>query len=145
MFGFVTRRRYETDLTAAKAETNRQRRLRTAAEEREKTAVINRKQILVQNAKLDAANRRLAAQNRALAEQLKRAQASSGFDHAKAQATADRIAELTAEVARARRQVAALQKQVDEATGMDGDKIHDTGRWQPGYKKPTPDAGVSAS
>lgn len=59
MFGIVTRRRYEADLAAAKAEASRQRRRAETAEGHAATAVYNRKQVLKQNAEQDAANRRL--------------------------------------------------------------------------------------
>ncbi|WP_159056574.1 hypothetical protein [Streptomyces yokosukanensis] len=49
----VSRRRYETDLAAAKAETDRQRELRVKAEKGEATARFNRQQVLEQNASLD--------------------------------------------------------------------------------------------
>ncbi|MGW5123224.1 hypothetical protein ACWEQ7_04010 [Streptomyces sp. NPDC004069] len=56
---FVTRRRYEQELAAAKAEIGRQRRRAEKAEQDAATAVFNRGQVLVQNAGLHAANRRL--------------------------------------------------------------------------------------
>ncbi|MEU5595711.1 hypothetical protein [Streptomyces sp. NPDC020298] len=159
MSWFVTRRRFEVELGAAKSEAARQRKRAENAEEREETAVFNRQQVLAQNAELDAANRRLEGRNKALAERLEAAQVGGGFDRAKAKETADRIAELTAETARARdelkaeranstslaRQVTALQKRLDDAVGLTPSGIRDSSPYQPGYKKPTPDKEASAS
>jgi hypothetical protein len=104
MLGFVTRRRYEADLAAAKADANRQRTRAKNAEKREETAAFNRQQVLTQNAELDAANKRLEGRNRALAERLEAAQVGSGFDAAAARRTANRIARLQRAVARARKE-----------------------------------------
>jgi hypothetical protein len=56
---FVTRRRHEAELAAAKAEADRLRTERDATVSKLATAVYNREQVLRQNAEQDAANRRL--------------------------------------------------------------------------------------
>jgi chromosome segregation ATPase len=57
---FVTRRRYEDELAAAKHEIRRQRERAEAAEERAETAEFNREQILQQLASTEDKRRRLA-------------------------------------------------------------------------------------
>lgn len=158
-FPIVTRRRFEDELAAAKAETSRQRQRAENAEKTAETAKFNRGQALDQNAALDAANRRLDGRNRALAERLEAAQVGSGFDAAAAKTTANRIAELVKEAAQARaeaaearalgrqhqRQAEHLQKRLDEALGMEAGRIQDSAPWQPGFQKPNLGKEASAS
>jgi hypothetical protein len=107
MLGFVTRRRYETDLTAARAEAARQRKRADNAETSARTWQATAETAARQFAEADSANRRLAGRNNALAERLEAVQTASGFDRAQAKATADRIARLQRAVARARHELAA--------------------------------------
>jgi hypothetical protein len=89
MLGFVTRRRYETDLTAARAEAARQRKRADNAETSARTWQATAETAARQFAEADSANRRLAGRNNALAERLEAVQTASGFDRAQAKATAD--------------------------------------------------------
>jgi hypothetical protein len=153
----VSRRRYEADLAAAKAETNRQRERAEKAEETARTELAARRTITRQHAELDADNRRLTGRNSALAKQLEAAQVGGGFDQAAARRTAQRIARLQKAVARARTEAAeerdarrALQKRWDGAFGMDDDPAITAGAdWQDRrehhmrYDKPTAEGVAS--
>ncbi|MFI1165573.1 hypothetical protein ACH4UM_18650 [Streptomyces sp. NPDC020801] len=106
-FPIVSRRRYDAELAAVKAETNRQRERAEKAEQDARTELAARRTITQQHADLAAANRRLAGRNRALAERLEAAQVGAGFDAVQAKRTAERIARLQRAVARARADAAA--------------------------------------
>jgi hypothetical protein len=67
---FVSRRRYDTDLEAARAEAGRLREQRNTAVRDEETARFNRERILHQLADADAANRRLSGRNLELGARL---------------------------------------------------------------------------
>lgn len=107
---FVTRRRHEAALLAARAETHRQRERAEKAEATARTEVNVRRHIGEQNAALHAANARLTGRNKSLSEQLAAAQVASGFDVTKAKQTAGRIARLQKAVAKARAEAAAAPK-----------------------------------
>lgn len=67
---FVLRSRHDADVAALNADRDRLRRRAETAEGHAATAVSNRKQVLRQNAELDAANTRLAGWNRELRRRL---------------------------------------------------------------------------
>ncbi|MDX3575927.1 hypothetical protein [Streptomyces sp. FL07-04A] len=67
---FVSRRRYDDDLAAARAEAARLREQRDTARNDEETARFNRERILHQLAAADAANRRLSGRNLELGARL---------------------------------------------------------------------------
>lgn len=69
-FPFVSRRRYDDDLAAARAEASRLREQRDTARNDEETARFNRERILRQLAAADAANRRLSGRNLELGARL---------------------------------------------------------------------------
>jgi len=112
---FVTRRRHVAELTAARAETHRQRERAEKAEATARTEVNVRRHIGEQNAALHAANARLTGRNKALSEQLAAAQVASGFDVTKAKQTAGRIARLQKAVAKARAEATAAPKKARAA------------------------------
>lgn len=110
---FVSRRRYEQELAAAKAEADRQRRRAETAAEHAATAVFNRKQVLRQNAELDAANRRLAGRNQALGERIS----------ALTEADPEYLAALEQELAAEKRRADRLQERLDDAVGLNDPRV----------------------
>lgn len=153
----VSRRRYRTDLAAARAETNRQRERAEKAEGIARTEVEARRTITRQNSELDAANIRLTGHVQALGKRLLEAQVAAGFNPVAAKKTAERIAALQkaaaegreeaviarAEARRDRKRAEQLQKKFDEAVGLTPGRPRDSGPWQPGYVEPKPDKQVS--
>jgi chromosome segregation ATPase len=128
---FITRRRHEEELAAAKAEIQRQRRRANDAEDRANTAEFNRAQILRQLAEADATNRRLSGRNLELGERLT----------ALAESDPEYAADLETQLAEAREALAVetkraehLQRRLDDAVGLSAKGIADSSRWQPGYK-----------
>ncbi|MFB7440199.1 hypothetical protein ACFC01_17880 [Streptomyces mirabilis] len=116
---FITRRRHEAELTAARAETHRQRERAEKAEATARTEVSVRRHIGEQNAALHEANSRLTARNKALSDQLAAAQVASGFDVTTAKQTAGRIARLQKAVAKARAEAAAARKKERSAVASE--------------------------
>jgi chromosome segregation ATPase len=155
----VWRRSAEAELADAKAEIRRQRTRAEKAEDDARTAISNRQTIAGQYSDLYDRHDRAVRSNKALSGQLEAAQVGGGFDAAKAKQTADRIAHLTEEAARAReelrtergnntrlaRQVNTLQKRLDDAVGLTSSGIKDSAPWQPGYQQPKPDKEASTS
>lgn len=134
MFRLVTRRRYEEDLAAAKAETDRQRKRAITAAEASVTAEFNRGQVLRLNAELDAANRRLAGRNLALGERISKL---TEADPEYAAALERRVARLRtvgrrilaaygAELKRATH----LQARLDDACSLDDPAVTAGRHWQ---------------
>lgn len=151
----VWRRNADADAAAWRAEANRQRERAEQAEEDLSAEVAARRSITAQYCALSDEHDQAVRRNQSLCAQLDEAKDAAGIEaHARRQA--DRIAYLTNEVARARkelaeerdksssltRQVNALQKQVDDALGLDPGGIRSSAPWQPGYK-PQPDKKVS--
>ncbi len=117
MFGLTTTRRLRAELAAAKTETETMRRRAERAEEKAETAEYNRGQVLAQNARLEGelADARAAADSSQTASWRRRAR--------EAEKRADR-----------------LQQRLDDACGLGGTTIEDSGPWQPGYQAPKQDA-----
>ena len=142
-FPFVTRRRYETDLAGAKAEASRQRRRAERAEEKAATEVAARREITTLFMELDTEHDKVVHRTAALCTELEELRDAAGIE-AQARRQAERIARLQKEVARAReeldeerknsgalnRQVTALQKQVDDALGLNDPKVAAGAAWQ---------------
>ena len=147
MFGLITRRRYEEELAAAKAETGRQRERAQAAVNRATTAEFNRGQMLRQLADADTANQRLTDRNRVLKERLIQRAESVPKDAARLQRRVDRlrriVSRLLEESRRDRRRADHLQQRLDDAVGLTPRQIVDSSIWQPGYQKPTPKGAAS--
>lgn len=134
MLGFVTRRRYEADLAAARAETDRLRERAEKAEGIARTEVNARRTVVAQNAGLDADNRRLADRNLELGRRVSTL----------AEADPEYTASLERRVARllrvGKRIVAAyaleqhradgLQKRLDDCLGLNTSQITDGRLWQ---------------
>ncbi|MEU2443513.1 hypothetical protein ABZ588_08335 [Streptomyces althioticus] len=143
---FVTRRRYEDELAAAKHEIRRQRERAEAAEEKASTAEFNREQILRQLAEADAANRRLHGRNLELGKQVS-ALAESDLEYAahleRRVARLKKVGKrIVAAWAREQRRADRLQERLDDAVGL-STTIVDSGRWQPGYKPAPPKPEVA--
>jgi hypothetical protein len=147
MFGLITRRRYEEELAAAKAETGRQRERAQAAVNRATTAEFNRGQMLRQLADADAANQRLQGRNRVLDERLAQRAESAPKDAARLQRRVDRLRRIVSRLLEERRQeqhrADRLQRRLDDAVGLTPRQIVDSSIWQPGYQKPTPKGAAS--
>lgn len=158
MSWFISRRRHDEELAAARAETNRQRARAVKAEARTATEIEARRSITRQHAELDAANTRLTGRNKALGDRLAEAQVANGFNPAAAKRTAERIAALQKAAAKAREEAAIaraemrrerkrgdhLQKELDNALGMPPGGLLDSSVWQPGYETPKPDGAVTS-
>lgn len=134
MFGLVTRRRYEDDLAAARAEAARLRTQRNTAVRDEETARFNRERILHQLAAADAANRRLAGRNQELGARLS-ALTESDPDyltalekrlHRALSFTGRTLAALWTEQHRADQ----LQQRLDDACGLNDSRVQDGQYWQ---------------
>lgn len=133
---FVTRRRYDDDLTAAKSEIRRQRERAEGALKRAAMAEFNRSQVLRQNRELDAANRRLTGRIEELGRR----------NSALAESDPEYLADLEEQLAAVREQLAAetkradhLQRRLDDAVGLPArGPIKDSSIWQPGYQPPKP-------
>ena len=143
---FVTRRRYEDELAAAKHEIRRQRERAEAAEEKASTAEFNREQILRQLAEADATNRRLHGRNLELGRQVS-ALAESDLEYAahleRRVARLKKVGKrIVAAWAREQKRADHLQQRLDDAVGL-STTIVDSGRWQPGYK-PAPKPEVAS-
>jgi len=147
MFGLITRRRYEEELAAAKAETGRQRERAQAAVNRATTAEFNRGQMLRQLADADAANQRLQGRNRALGQRLDQHTESAPADVAHLKSRVDRLRRIVSRLLEERRQeqhrADRLQRRLDDAVGLTPRQIVDSSIWQPGYQKPTPKGAAS--
>lgn len=144
MSWFISRRRHDEELAAARAETDRQRARAVKAEARATTEIEARCSITRQHAELDAANRRLAGRNKALGDRLAEAQVANGFNPAAAKRTAERIAALQkaaaagreeaaiarAEARRERKRANGLQKRLDDACGLNTAEVLDGRHWQ---------------
>ena len=147
MFGLITRRRYEEELAAAKAETGRQRERAQAAVNRATTAEFNRGQMLRQLADADAANQRLQGRNRVLDERLAQRAESAPKDAARLLRRVDRLRRIVSRRLEERRQeqhrADRLQRRLDDAVGLTPRQILDSSIWQPGYQKPTPKGAAS--
>jgi chromosome segregation ATPase len=142
---FVTARRHDDELAAAKSEIRRQRERAEAAEERARTAEFNREQILRQLAEADAANRRLHDRNLELGRRVT-ALAESDMDYAaQLERRVARLKKVGKRIVaawwRERRRAERLQERLDDAAGL-STTIVDSGRWQPGYK-PAPKPEVA--
>ena len=140
---FVTRRRYEDELAAAKHEIRRQRERAEAAEEKASTAEFNREQILRQLAEADATNRRLHGRNLELGRQVS-VLAESDLEYAahleRRKTSLEKAGHrILAAWRREQKRADHLQQRLDDAVGL-STTIVDSGRWQPGYKPaPTPE------
>lgn len=159
MTWFVSGRRHDEELAAARAEISRQRARAVTAEARAATEIEARRTITRQHAELDAANARLAGRNKALGERLAEAQVVNGFDPVAARRTAERIVSLQkaaaegrkeaamarAETRRARKRADGLQKRLDDAVGLPPGGVLSSASWQPGYQETQPGTGVSTS
>lgn len=159
MTWFVSQRRHDEELAAARAEINRQRERAVKAEARATTEIAARETITRQHAELDAANARLTGRNKALGERLAEAQVANGFDPVAAKRTAERIATLQkaaaagreeaalarAEARRQRKRADGLQKRLDDAVGLPPGGVLSSASWQPGYQETQPGTGVSTS
>lgn len=142
---FVTRRRYEDELAAAKHEIRRQRERAEAAEEKASTAEFNREQILRQLAEADAANRRLHGRNLELGKQVS-VLAESDLEYAahleRRKTSLEKAGHrILAAWRREQKRADHLQQRLDDAVGL-STTIVDSGRWQPGYK-PAPKPEVA--
>lgn len=117
---FVLRSRHDADVAALNADRDRLRRRAETAEGHAATAVSNRKQVLRQNAELDAANARLSGRVDELTRQL---EAKPSFEDS----------------ASLKNQIRHLQRRLDDAVGLGpGRRPEDSSRWQPGYQQPKP-------
>lgn len=137
---FVTGRRHKAELAAAHAETERQRRRAETAEGHAATAVDNRKQVLRQNAELDAANRRLEGRVLELGRRLARLAESDPEYAARLERRIARLRRIVSQVLADRRaeqkRADHLQRRLDDAVGLPAGRIADSREWQPGYQKP---------
>jgi hypothetical protein len=134
MFGLTTTRRLRAELTAAKAETDRQRERAEKAIEAKETAETNRAQVLRQNADQDTANRRLHDRNLELGRRISRL---TEADPEYATALEQRVARLkkvagrlAAAVVAERQRASSVQKQMDTFLGLDAAAIADGATWQ---------------
>jgi hypothetical protein len=124
---FISRRRHEDDLAAARAETARLRTQRNKAIKNMETAVFNRERILHQYTDLDEKYTAVSLVNTRLTEDLAAARADAS----------DSLAgQLRAELKREKRRADQLQKQYDNAVGLAGARPVDSSSWQPGYQDP---------
>lgn len=131
---FVTRRRYEEELAAAKHEIRRQRERAEAAEEKASTAEFNREQVLRQLAEADAANRRLHGRNLELGKQVS-ALAESDLEYAaQLERRVARLKKVGKRVlaawAREQRRAEHLQQRLDNACGLNSPAVEAGRHWQ---------------
>jgi hypothetical protein len=104
---FISRRRHERDLGAARAEAERQRKRADEATAVAGCEVRNRRRIGELNAQLDAAVTRLTGRVETLRRKLGIADAAAGTDHARAQDIGARLSTVHDAAARARKELAA--------------------------------------
>lgn len=134
---FITRRRHEAEtawlhdvIRKLRGERDEARRERDAFRAAAQTGAR-------QFAQADADNRRLAGRNEELGKRIS----------ALTEADPDYLADLEQQLADVREELAAekgradqLQRRYDGAVGLyPGDRIADSGPWQPGFKKPRPE------
>lgn len=123
----VSRRRYVADLAAAKAETTRQRERAEKAEGIARTEVNVRRTITEQHASLDERYADVCIVNECLTRDLTEAR-NQLTAHQNAPSK-DWRSKYEAEKKRADH----LQRQLDDAVGLEPRQIQDSARWQPGY------------
>jgi hypothetical protein len=134
MFGLVTRRRYQRDIDAARAEIDRQRRRADQAQNNAATAIFNRGQMLRQLAEADAANRRLHERNLELGRRVSQL-AESDPEHAAAlERRVARLVKVGARLLAAyvaeKRRADQLQARLDDALGLNTTAVIEGSRWQ---------------
>lgn len=145
MFGLMTRRRHDAELAAAKAAADRLRDQRDQARTESGTfrtsAQIAARQFAATDA-TDATNRRLAGRNLELGRRISQL---TEADPEYAAALETRVARLRvvgarvlAAYGRERRRADGLQERLDDAVGLHHGHVEDSGRWQPGSRKPSP-------
>lgn len=130
-FPMVRRKAAEDEVAHWKSEADRQRKRADKAERDLRTSPFNRRQIAALYDEQEQVTRRTPAPKQ------------DGFDEVQARRAADRIAELQAEVSRARGEARAekkradgLQTRLDDAVGLPAGGIRDSAPWQPGYVTP---------
>ncbi|MEU8968076.1 hypothetical protein AB0D11_02170 [Streptomyces monashensis] len=149
MFRLITRRRYLADLAAAKAESGRQRNRADQAERTARTEVVARRRTTEMYSDLYDEHERTVRENRSLCLQLEDAR-NTVTAETKARNAADRIARLQKAVAQARTEAAAaraghqaVQRQLDDALGLNSAAVELGESWQARreqrmrYDKPT--------
>jgi hypothetical protein len=134
MFGLTTTRRLRTELDAARAETDRQRRRAETAEKHAATAVFNRKQVLRQLAEANADNRRLNGRLLELGRRLTALSESDPEYTAALEARLDRALTacarwMAASWGEARRNK-RLQQRLDNACGLNDPAVTAGELWQ---------------
>lgn len=134
MLGLTTTRRLRTELAAAHAEIDRQRRRADTAEDDAATALYTRRQLLRQLAEADAANRRLYQRTLDLGQRISQL-AESDPEHAAA--LERRVARLLkvgrrilAAYALEERRANQLQARLDDALGLNTAAVLAGRRWQ---------------
>ncbi|WP_171108654.1 MULTISPECIES: hypothetical protein [unclassified Streptomyces] len=134
MFGLTTTRRLRAELAAARAETDRQRRRAETAEGNLATAVYNRKQVLKQNAEMDATNRRLNGRLLELGRRNARLIESDPEYAAQLEQRVARLQKVGARILAAwhaeRRRANHLQARLDDALGLNTPGVLDGRNWQ---------------
>jgi hypothetical protein len=133
-FPFMLRARHDAELAAAKAETDRQRRRAKTAESHAATAVFNRKQVLRQNADLDAANRRLEGRNLELGRRISQLTEADPEYAARLEQRITRLrhvaARILAKATTETRRADLLQARLDDACGLNSSAVMDGRYWQ---------------
>ncbi|MDX2763364.1 hypothetical protein [Streptomyces europaeiscabiei] len=131
---FVLRSRHNADVAALNADRDRLRRRAETAEGHAATAVSNRKQVLRQNAELDAANRRLADRNIELGRRLSRLGESDPEYAARLEKRVARLrqvaARLVAGATAEKRRADLLQGRLDDACGLNSLAVEAGRHWQ---------------
>jgi predicted nucleic acid-binding Zn-ribbon protein len=134
MFGFVTRRRHETELAAAGAEVERLR------EQRDQFA---KDRDAYRAAAETAAGQFADADEQLTATRIVNACLTEDLAKAREQITDGSVAEWRAKAKAAERRADQWQKQYYDAVGLGPGRIEDSSRWQPGYKAPKPEGSAS--
>jgi hypothetical protein len=134
MFGLVTRRRYQRDIDAARAEIDRQRRRADIAQDDAATARYNRGQALRQLAAADAANRRLHERNVELGRRNARLAEADPEYAAQLEQRVARLLTVGRRILAAyhaeRRRADRLQARLDDALGLNTTAVIEGSRWQ---------------
>lgn len=131
-FPFVSRRRYDDDLDAARAEASRLREQRDTARRDEETARFNRERILRQYTALDEKHTAVCLVNERLTDDL--TALKEELAATRALLTDSAATRFQAEARREKKRADRLQKQYDDAVGLKPNGIVDSRPWQPGYK-----------
>ena len=140
MFGLVSRRRYNADLNAAKAEIQRLRTERdyavAEAEDFRASAIAAARQF----SGADAANRRLHGRLVELGRRLSACAEADPEYAASLERRVDRLKRVGVRILAAykaeKRRADRLQRRLDDAVGLTPGRIEDSRRWPPGAQRP---------